>query len=94
MIYKTLEEAYNSGINYDVSDLKNVIYAFAMNSTNQAAYCVKKVADMKFFSEHETVKDLNEDNTDDIVFFDVEVFPNLFLINWKSSYTLNKPNTK
>lgn len=42
MIYKTLEEAYNSGINYDVSDLKNVIYAFAMNSTNQAAYCVKK----------------------------------------------------
>lgn len=89
MIYKTLEEAYNSGINYDVSDLKNVIYAFAMNSTNQAAYCVKKVADMKFFSEHETVKDLNEDNTDDIVFFDVEVFPNLFLINWKFRGAVN-----
>ena len=80
-IYNNLEDAYNSGLCYDVSDMKNAVFAFAANSTNQADYCIKKVSEMKFKSEEPSAPIQNED--DPIVFYDVEVFPNLFLVNWK-----------
>ncbi len=81
-IYKILDDAYNSGLKYDISDMRPAILAFANNSTHQADYCVKLVAEMPFKSEEtsEAVEDYDE-NT--LVFFDVEVFPNLFLVNWK-----------
>lgn len=82
MIYKCLEEAYASGMCYDVSDLKNDIYAFAASSSNQANTCIKIVNDMKFASEEASITK-NESDTDDLVFYDVEVFPNLFLVNFK-----------
>lgn len=83
-IYDTLEKAYKSGIPYDVSDMENAIYAFAAQSSNQAKKCMKIVDNMHFKSESNDIllqKDTDDDS--DIVFFDVEVFPNLFLINWK-----------
>ena len=80
-IYKNLEDAYNSGISYDVSDMKNAIFAFAANSTNQADYCLKLVNKMKFKSEDPSAAIQNDEQP--IVFYDVEVFPNLFLVNWK-----------
>ena len=76
-----LDEAYKSGVGYDVSDFKNDIFAFAAGSTNQADYCIKLVNQMKFKSEDVNVAD--ESEKDAIVFYDVEVFPNLFLVNWK-----------
>lgn len=79
-IYKNLEDAYNSGMKYDVSDLQNSVFIFAANSTNQADYCLKLVNKMKFKSEEPSE---NTDEEAPIVFFDVEVFPNLFLIVWK-----------
>ena len=80
-IYKILEDAYNSGLKYDVSDMHGAILAFASNSTHQAETCVKLVSKMKFMSDEAS---LSVKPTDDrIVFFDVEVFPNLFLVNWK-----------
>lgn len=82
MIYKCLEEAYEAGYGYDVSDLKNSIFAFAASSTNQADACLKLVGKMKFKSE-EASETTNESDTDDLVFYDVEVFPNLFLVNYK-----------
>lgn len=82
MIYKILEEAYESGYGYDVSDMKNVIYAFAAGSNNQADTCLKLVSKMKFKSE-EANETTDEGDTDDLVFYDVEVFPNLFLVNYK-----------
>ena len=79
-IAKLLDDAYNSGIGYDVSDLKNEIFAFAAGSTHQADYCIKLANKMKFKSE-----EISEgtDAEGELVFFDCEVFPNLFLINWK-----------
>jgi hypothetical protein len=80
-IYALLEEAYEKNIGYDVSDMRNAVLSFAANSTNQAEYCIKLVNKMKFKSE-----DISETKNDDevpIVFYDVEVFPNLFLVNWK-----------
>ena len=80
-IAKLLEDAYNSGIGYDVSDMKNEIFAFAAGSTNQADYCIKLANKMKFKSE-DTSPAMDSDK-DDLVFYDIEVFPNLFLVNWK-----------
>jgi hypothetical protein len=82
MIYKTLEEAYESGIGYDVSDMRNAIYMLAASSSNQADTCLKLVGQMKFKSE-EASETVNDSEIDDLVFYDVEVFPNLFLVNYK-----------
>ena len=87
-IYKILEDAYDRGMKYDVSDMKNEIYAFAMNSTNQADYCIKLVKQMHFKSEEPSVP-VNSDS-DSIIFYDIEVFPNLFIVNWKLQGEENK----
>ena len=80
-IYKSLEDAYNSGMKYDVSDMRNSVYILAANSTNQSEYCLKLVNKMHFKSEEPTAN--AEVSEAPIVFYDVEVFPNLFLVNWK-----------
>ena len=80
-IYTILEEAHENGLKYDVTDMRNAVFAFGANSTHQSDYCIKLINKMKFKSE-----DANEGVTNNeapIVFFDVEVFPNLFLVNWK-----------
>lgn len=79
-IYKILEDAYNSDLKYDVSDMKNAVIAFAATSSNQSDYCLKQVEKMKFKSEEPSI---NIESDGEIVFYDVEVFPNLFLVNWK-----------
>lgn len=80
-IYKILDDAYASGLNYDVTDMKNSVYAFAAGSTHQADYCLKLVNKMHFKSDDPSPNIENEDSQ--VVFYDVEVFPNLFLVNWK-----------
>ena len=84
-IYKILEDAYNSDLKYDVSNMYNEVLAFAANSTHQAEYCIKLVGKMHFKSQDELINipATNEKDDSDIVFYDVEVFPNLFLVNWK-----------
>ena len=81
-IHKILEEAYNDGTKYDVSDMYNAVLAFAASSTNKADYCIKLVNKMKFKSE-EPSDYVDSGNEAPIVFFDIECFPNLFIINWK-----------
>ena len=80
-IYKILEDAYEQGMKYDLSDMKNEVYAFAANSTNQAEYCIKLVKQMHFKSEEPSVP--IDAKNESIIFYDIEVFPNLFLVNWK-----------
>lgn len=80
-IYKILEDAYERGMKYDLTDMKNDIYAFAMNSTNQSEYCIKLVGQMHFKSD-EPSEAVDAENTK-MIFWDCEVFPNLFLVNWK-----------
>lgn len=83
-IYKILEDAYNDeSLSYDVSDMKDAVLAFAAGSTHQAETCVKLVAKMHFKSKDQSQAVKNEEQP--IVFYDVEVFPNLFLVNWKSA---------
>lgn len=87
-----LDDAYNKGIGYDVSDMYNAVLAFAANSTNQADYCMKLVSKMKFKSEESSTGDSGSSDAP-IIFYDVEVFPNLFLVCWKAAGE-NKPVVK
>lgn len=80
-IYKILEDAHASGLKYDVTDMRNAVLAFAASSTNQSAYCIKLVNKMQFKSDEASEFVQNDDAT--LIFYDVEVFPNLFLVNWK-----------
>ena len=79
-IYKILNDAYESGMHYDVSDMKNAILVFAANSTNQAEACLKLVSKMKFKSDEPSEV---KKSSKPIIFYDVEVFPNLFVVVWK-----------
>ena len=62
--------------------MKNAVYAFATQSTNQAPYCIKAVNKMPFKSE-DAAPPVGSGDDSPLIFFDCEVFPNLFLINWK-----------
>ena len=83
-IAKILEDAYESGMKYDVLDLRPRIIAFANNSTHQAGTALKTVQTMKFQSSAEIDSDAKvEINDDRMAIFDVEVYKNLFVICWK-----------
>ena len=58
------------------------ILAFAAKSTHQAIACIKLVQTMKFVGQ----QTMDEPEVDDspLVFFDVEVYPNLFVVCWKT----------
>ena len=77
-----LKEAYDSGMPYDVRDMRQNILTFASMSTNHAAYCLKLVQKMPFVSEQPMSERADLDGKP-MVFFDVEVYPNLFVICWK-----------
>ena len=83
-ICEILDRAYNSGIVYDVSDMRPDVLRFAMHSTNQSEYCVNKISEMKFKSESAGEYDASGYRVDDpIIFFDFEVKPNMNLLCWK-----------
>lgn len=89
---KILDDCYASGLSYDVSDMKPLMIDFASGSTNQATKCLELVADMKFCSkDSEYIKDMvvvydngpEFDKDAPIVFFDVEIFMNVFIVCYK-----------
>ena len=81
-IAKILDDAYNAGIKYDVTDMRPAISAFAAGSTNQSLYCIKVANKMKFKSEEPSAP--STDYKDDVmIMYDVEVFKNVFIVCWK-----------
>lgn len=100
-----LKQAYKSELRYDVTDLRNAMVSFGTKSTNQSLYCLKLVQNMKFHSEDFNeppkpdtgagisafIKNPAKDpaNAEGLVFYDVEVFPNLFVICWKGAGSKN-----
>lgn len=80
-IKSILDEAYESGVTYDVTDARNAVTSFAMSSTNQSDRCLKMVQQMHFISEDKA--EVAEEGNGRIAFYDVEVFPNLFVICYK-----------
>lgn len=133
LIAETLKDAYNSGMKYDVTDMRPAVMAFAVQSTNQSERCLKVVAGMQFKSKDDDEKiekgeyvssvsdedirygeykdliqgeawqsarvggsdnggasGLNISDFSDFIFYDVEVFPNLFVVVWKKYGEKNK----
>ena len=80
-LVKILDDAYNSGLKYDVSDMRNNILIFAAESTHNSDYCIKQISKMKFKSEEPSDPIVSEKP---LVFYDVEVFPNLFVVVYKT----------
>jgi energy-coupling factor transporter ATP-binding protein EcfA2 len=79
-----LEEAHEDGLKYDVTDMRPRILAFANNSTHQASTCLKTVQTMQFKSGDELSSDAVVEIDDQrMAIFDVEVYPNLFVVCWK-----------
>ena len=90
-IQKILDDAYDSGVTYDMRDLRPAIMNFAASSTNQSKHCLQVLDNLKLYSADlenlDYAPNLEDTSVDDsekpIVFYDVEVFPNLFIVNWK-----------
>ena len=57
------------------------IMDFAIHSSHQSEYCLMMVAKMKFKSDEPSLG--KDSDKEQLVFFDIEVFPNLVLVNWK-----------
>jgi hypothetical protein len=81
-IHHILQESYDSGLAYNLLDMRPKILAFAAKSTNQASACIKIVQTMQFVGKNDMP--IKEDADGPIVFFDVEVYPNLFVVCWKA----------
>lgn len=101
-IAHVIEEAYEGGLSYNVIDLQPRVINMAYSSTNNKDYCVSKVLEMEFRSEDNKERDelgetrSNSKNYDDlpITFYDVEVFPNLFILCYKEEDNLTGEEAK
>ena len=82
-IKKVLDDAYESGLEYDVENLRGAILAFAMQSTHQKDACFKIYTSLRLKSSDEREPEPGTKDADGgLVFYDVEVYPNLFLVCW------------
>lgn len=84
LVNECLLESYNSGIIYDVKDIRgSLLYsASSQKLHSDTQYCLDLLDGMKFCSE-ELIESEKKDDNRAIIFFDIEVYPNLFLICWK-----------
>lgn len=85
-----IDEAVKQDIMFDINDMKQDILVFALGSTNQSANCLKVYNNMVFennkkINNLESIKDQNTKiyKDEDLVFFDIEVFPNIYIVCWK-----------
>ena len=91
LIAKILDDAYSSGLSYDINDLHPALLEFALGSTNNSDYCLKLLKKLKLQSEDKEQAVIHESGSEAaIIFFDCEVFPNLLLVNWKLAGENNK----
>jgi hypothetical protein len=88
-IHHILKQAYDSGVVYDVSDLEPKMLAFCNNSKKHFRECMTILSRLHLQSEN-TSEDVDPESQmrvevadERIVFFDVEVYKNLFVVCWK-----------
>jgi Family of unknown function (DUF5906) len=83
-ITKILDDAYDDpDMHYDVTDLRPRILAFANNSSHHSLECIKMVQQMKFSSDPDKKSAEVKSAENRLVHYDVEVYPNLFVLCWK-----------
>lgn len=77
-IKSVTDQAYNSGMKYDISELESQIMFFAASSTNNSLYCRELAGQLHLKSEEQA--QWVESKYEEYVFFDFEVFPNLVVL--------------
>ena len=96
LIKKTLDDAYKASLNYDIRDMRPAIMAFASKSHNQKEVCLRIANDLHYSGKLQEGNGLDKpvriikekvqmEQESDLVFYDIEVYPNLLLICWKES---------
>ena len=90
------QEAERTGVKYDLRDLRQDILIFATRSTNQSMQCLK-IANSINYSTIDNVVDSEAMQQGTVIipneklfFYDVEVFPNLFVLCVKRWHTDDK----
>lgn len=94
-IEKIFLDAEEAGVKYDLDDMRQDVLAFAASSTNQAKRCMGVVSNIKFSTiepdDSESIQRTSKSAivpNEELYFFDVEVFSNLFIVAFKQ---YNKP---
>ena len=83
-IYEALENAYNSKMPYDLRDIRQSLLYFATDKprgSEKVEYCLGLVRKAHFSSE-EPIELPEKCDDAPMVFYDIEVYPNLFLVAW------------
>lgn len=90
LIVQIFNQAYQSGVKYDLSDMESDISLFASSSTNQAKRCLQAIQEIVYSTIEDDTPEMVEVlhsgqavPNEKLTFFDVEVFKNLFMICWK-----------
>lgn len=86
-----IQKAYDMGLQYDITDLKHSVFLRALQSTNNKDYCLEVFSKIPWSSirdddgktEYELTTGTQIVAKEEIVFFDIEVYPNLFVVVWK-----------
>lgn len=86
MIKKILDDAYaDPKLFYDVSDMQPELVHFALGASNQSEQCLEIIALLHLKKEAPPTAQFEEENPSDEtppVIYDIEVFPNLFVVAW------------
>lgn len=86
------EQAEKSGVEYDLTDMRNDILVFASKSTHNADYTIKLANKINYSTvKKEESRKLPSKiyQDEELYFFDIEVFPNLLIVAWKQ-YGIDK----
>lgn len=75
------DEAYEGGLVYDISDMWDDIFQFAMGSSNQKDRCITVAMSIHLKSEVD-VEPSPDDAEKPLAYFDLEVYPNLFAVGY------------
>lgn len=88
-IKEIFDQAVANDVKYDLRDMRQDIMTFATQSTNNSMYCMKVINSINFctIDEVEDTKTFQAGTViipdEDIYFYDIEVFQNLFVVCWK-----------
>lgn len=86
-----IQKAFDMGLEYDLTDLKHDVFLRALRSTNNKEYCVavfqkipwSSIRDDEGATENKLTNFTKIYPKEELVFFDIEVYPNLFVVVWK-----------
>lgn len=99
-IQKVVQEAIDSDVTFNIKDLEPAITTFALSSTNQSEAALKIALDLTYQNPpvQPTVFEMPTAPTKrvadrDLMFYDVEVFRNVFMFSYYKQSTMNEPAT-